>query len=144
MRVRRARFAELAPATLYQILRLRIDIFVVEQESPYGDLDGRDLEPDAWHLWAEADDEVLSALRVLVEPDGRRIGRVVTRQEQRGRGLSGRLVREALALCDGAAVHVNAQEYLEGWYARFGFVRTGETFIEDGIPHVPMLRAAAA
>lgn len=144
--VRWATAAELSSAELYGILRLRTDVFVVEQACPYPELDGRDLEPGCRHAWIEQDGRVLSTLRLLVDgsADGSvlfRIGRVVTAADARGQGLSAALLRAALDRCGPAApVVLDAQAHLEGWYGRFGFVRTGETFLEDGIPHVPMRR----
>jgi ElaA protein len=133
-----ATFAELAAATLYEILRLRIDVFVVEQDCPFGDLDGRDREPTCRHLWTERDGEVIACLRILEEPDGStQIGRVVTRPEVRSAGVGARLMRRALVGLDGPVV-VKAQARLADWYAHFGFVVDGDGFLEDGIPHVPM------
>nr|WP_208392974.1 GNAT family N-acetyltransferase [Frigoribacterium faeni] len=125
------------------MLRLRVDVFVVEQECPYPELDGRDLEPDAVMLWAEEDDQVLATVRLLVDhaDDGMRIGRVATAAAARGRGLAADLMRVALERCAGRLVRLDAQAHLEGWYARFGFVVDGPGFLEDGIPHVPMSRS---
>jgi len=136
--LRTATFAELDPATLYELLRLRVDVFVVEQRCPYPELDGRDTEPTARHCWIEEDGEVKAVARVLVDPDGvARIGRVATRPDARGRGLAERLIRHALTLVDGP-VRLSAQSHLADYYARFGFVVDGDEFVEDGIPHVPM------
>jgi ElaA protein len=129
--------------TLYRILWLRSAVFVVEQEAAYDDIDGRDLEPGTIQCWAEEDGLVLSTLRILIEPDGWRIGRVATAGSARGRGLSARLMTDAIAHCAGGSIRLDAQRYLEGWYARFGFVTDGPEFLEDGIPHVPMVRASA-
>ena len=133
---------DLDPLTLYAILRLRVDVFVVEQDCPYPELDGRDVEPDALMLWAEEDDEVLATVRLLVDGDDRRIGRVATREAARGQGLAAVLMERAVELAEGRLVRLDAQAHLEGWYARFGFVVDGEPFLEDGIPHVPMTLAA--
>ncbi len=139
--VRAATTAELDPATLYKILRLRVDVFVVEQQCAYPELDGRDLEPAARQLWIEDAGEVAATLRVLRDPDGTaRIGRVATAATARGAGLAAELMHHALELIgDGAAV-LDAQEHLEAWYGRFGFERSGPSYVEDGIPHVPMRR----
>lgn len=138
--------ADLPPLTLYAILRLRVDVFVVEQECAYPELDGRDAEPTAVQLWAQEDGEVLATLRVLHDPEGRgedrRIGRVATAASARGRGLAGELMRRALAMCEGRTVRLDAQAHLAGWYGRFGFAADGPEFLEDGIPHVPMIRRA--
>jgi ElaA protein len=135
--------ADLDLPTAYAMLRLRVDVFVVEQDCPYPELDGRDLEPDAVWVWAADDDTVVGTLRILTEPDGtRRIGRVATAASARSSGVASDLMRHALGLCTGQPVTLDAQEHLESWYARFGFTRSGPRFVEDGIPHVPMTRPA--
>jgi ElaA protein len=139
-RLRRARFADLSPYQVYALCRLRVDVFVVEQQCPYPELDGRDLEPATEHLWFEADDEVLATIRVLDDGASRAIGRVATAAAARGRGLAARLVEEGIALCGDAPITLGAQAHLEHWYARFGFRRSGPAYVEDGIPHVPMRR----
>jgi ElaA protein len=131
--------AELDAVTLYRILQLRVDVFVVEQACPYRELDGRDLEPSARHFWVSSGDEVAATLRVLTDPDGRRrIGRVATASGFRGQGLAAALMSAALSQTGAADVVLDAQTYLSGWYERFGFVVAGAEFVEDGIPHVPM------
>lgn len=130
---------ELDAATLYRILALRAEVFVVEQDCVYSDLDGRDLEPSARQLWIERDGAVLATLRLLVDADGTaRIGRVATTAEARGAGLAAHLMQRALSLAGDREVTLNAQTYLLEWYSRFGFVRAGADYDEDGIPHVPM------
>lgn len=141
--VRDALLCELDPATLYRILALRGAVFVVEQDCVYADLDGRDLEPDARQLWVEQDGEMIATLRLLVDPDGAaRIGRVATAPAARGSGLAARLMERALELAGGSVIVLDAQTYLFDWYARFGFVRDGADYLDDGIPHVPMRRPA--
>ena len=131
---------DLDVVTLHDILRLRQDVFVVEQQCCYADVDGRDLEPGTVQVWATDDHgSVVATLRVLREPDGdARIGRVATAVAARGRGLAAGLMAAALAGSNPAPVVLDAQSHLEGWYRRFGFVRTGAEFLDDGIPHVPM------
>jgi ElaA protein len=132
---------DLAAITMYRILELRVDVFVVEQQCPYAELDGRDLEPSAIWVWAETGNGDISAtLRILRDSDGRaRIGRVATAPDARSAGIASRLMHCALDQIDpGVEVLLDAQAYLERWYGRFGFVRAGENFVEDGIPHVPM------
>ena len=137
-RVRWAAFADLTPYELYAILRLRIDVFAVEQWCVYQDLDGRDLEPTTRHGWVEsADGAVLSYLRILGPPGAEVVGRVVTAPTARGEGLGRALMTEALARC-GRPVRIEAQTYLLGWYAAFGFTPCGPEYLEDGIPHTPM------
>lgn len=144
-----ARFEDLATQRLYDLLRLRVDVFVVEQDCPYPELDGRDTEPDALHLWVEVDGVVASTLRVLHglpdDPDCLVIGRVCTGTPHRGLGLSATLVRAALEHVGAdARVRIGAQAHLEHWYARFGFVRSGPDYDEDGIRHLPMVREAGS
>jgi len=136
--VHRARFGELDPVTAYRVFALREQVFVVEQDCVYADLDGRDLEPGTVHLWVEADGAPVSYVRVLDEGDHARIGRVVTDAAHRGRGLGAVLVDAALAEVGDRRTEIHAQAHLRGWYERFGFEVCGEEFLEDGIPHLPM------
>ncbi len=139
--VNAARFADLDLATLYAILRLRVDVFVVEQECAYPELDGRDAEPGAYHLWISDADGIAAYLRMLEEPDGAiRIGRVAVASRTRGTGLAGRLMLEAIDRVGDRTCVLDAQTNLVEFYARFGFVVTGDEFLDDGIPHVPMRR----
>jgi len=126
--------------TLHEILRLRQDVFVVEQGCAYPDIDGRDLEPGTVQFWA-GQGSVDATLRLLREPDGtERIGRVVTAKAARGQGLAARLIEAAIAETRSPRIALGAQAHLEQWYARFGFVRSGDEYLEDRIPHVPMTR----
>src|SRR5688500_1981725 len=138
--LRRARFAELTPFEVYGLCRRRAAVFVVEQECPYPELDGRDPAPGAVPRWVGEDGEVLATTRNLDDGATRAIGRVATAASARGRGLAARLMEEGIALCGGFPVTLGAQAYLEGWYERFGFRRSGPGYVEDGIPHVPMRR----
>ncbi|MGP3534427.1 GNAT family N-acetyltransferase [Microbacterium sp. RD1] len=142
--IHRARVADIDPVALYRILRLRVSVFVVEQHAAYPEIDGRDIEPDAELLWIEEDGAVLATLRILRERDAWRIGRVATAEAARGRGLAADLMGSALQRCREVAselpVDLDAQMQLEDWYGRFGFVRSGDPFEEDGIPHIPMRR----
>jgi ElaA protein len=132
---------ELTAHQLYDILRLRVDVFVVEQNCPYPELDGRDLLPTTRHFWLGAPD---SYLRLLTEPDGTyRIGRVVTAKHARGRGLAAELMAAALSAVGDADSVLDAQTYARGFYAKFGYVAEGEEFDEDGIPHIRMWRRVA-
>jgi ElaA protein len=128
-------------ATLYALLSLRHDVFVVEQRCPYRELDGRDLEPGTRHVWiGPSREEPRAYLRLLAEPDGSaRIGRVCTAGPARGAGLSSRLMAAALDLIgDGTPCVLDAQSYLVAYYERFGFAVAGDEYVEDGIAHVPM------
>ncbi len=144
LRFRRAHFADLTPYEVYGLCRLRVDVFVVEQECPYPELDGRDLEPATVHVWLEDDDGTVAAtIRILDDGETRAIGRVATAAGYRGRGLAARLMEEGIALCAGYPVTLGAQAHLEDWYARFGVARSGPGYVEDGIPHIPMRRDPA-
>jgi ElaA protein len=135
-------FAELDTTTLYALLKLRSDIFVVEQACAYPELDGRDTEPTTRHLWfADEPTDPKAYLRILAEPDGSaRIGRVCTAASARGRGLARRLMEAALARTGDRPCVLDAQSYLVDFYRSFGFTVAGEEYVEDGIPHVPMRR----
>lgn len=137
------RFDELTTVELYEVLRLRCDVFVVEQACAYPELDGRDREPGTTHHWIADDcrpDAVAAYLRTLTEPDGCvRIGRVATDPTARGRGLAARLVEHVGAMTAGPIV-LDAQSHLVDWYERMGYAVDGTEFVEDGIPHVPMRR----
>ena len=131
-------FATLGPELAYDLLRLRQDVFVVEQACAYPDLDGRDLEAGTRHVVLRDDEVLLGCARVLDEGDVWRIGRVALRAEARGRGLADHLVTTALQVSKGRDVVLDAQSPLRSWYEGFGFEVTGPEFLEDGIPHLPM------
>lgn len=135
-------FSGLLPAQVYAVARLRQDVFVVEQECPYPDLDGRDLEPDTRHVLLEdmTDGSLLGYARVLDDGASWRVGRVVLSPPARGRGLADFVMDTALQVATGRPVVLDAQAPLAGWYAGFGFSVSGPEFLEDGIPHVPMRR----
>ncbi|MEZ0469094.1 GNAT family N-acetyltransferase [Luteimonas salinilitoris] len=144
------RFRELDLDMLYAVLRLRAEVFVVEQNCVYLDPDDRDRHPNTLHLLGLAADDALAAyLRVL--PPGLAypqvsFGRVVTAAAFRGRGLGDPLLREALREIDrhwpGTDVRIGAQAHLRTYYGRHGFVAASEPYLEDGIPHIDMLRRA--
>ncbi len=146
--LRRSRAKDLDVPTLYELLKLRIEVFVVEQATPYPELDGRDLLAETRHFWLEdPDGEVISTLRLMEEhPGGEkafRIGRVCTKRSDRGKGHTTRLLQAALAEVGDCPCHINAQTYLIDMYSRHGFIRDGDKFLDDGIPHVPMVRPGA-
>ena len=142
------RFSELAPYDLYAAMRLREEVFVVEQQCPYQDADGRD--PQAWHLlgWSGENRRDLLAYARIFEPGVRytecSIGRVVTSPGVRGTGIGKALMSEALrrveTLVPGQAIKIAAQRRLEKFYLDFGFRTVSAPYEEDGIIHVDMLR----
>jgi ElaA protein len=139
--LRVASFRDLDTTTLYAILKLRGDVFVVEQECFYADLDGRDTEPGTRHVWLSRGDEILAYLRILDDNDAERIGRVLVAPTARGAGHAERLMREALTVIGNRPSVLDAQAHLVRFYTKFGYEQTGPEYLEDGIPHVPMLRA---
>jgi len=143
--VQRSAWTALDPRTLHDLVRLRVDVFVVEQGCCYPELDGRDVDPGTEHWWTADDHGPTSYLRVLAEPDGSaRVGRVVTRLDARGRGLGGRLMDEVLAVHGHRPIVLDAQVYVQDLYAARGFAVTGPEYLDDGIPHVPMRRAVSS
>ncbi|HEX9606527.1 MAG TPA: GNAT family N-acetyltransferase [Gemmatimonadaceae bacterium] len=144
-----SRFSELTPTDLYAVVRLREAVFIVEQNCPYPDSDGRD--PNAWHLlgWEErASGRALVAYARIFEPgvryDEGSIGRVVTAPDVRGTGKGRTLMAEALrrfdSLAPGQPIRIAAQRRLEDFYLGLGFRTVSDPYEEDGIIHVDMLR----
>ncbi|NVP55836.1 GNAT family N-acetyltransferase [Mycoplana rhizolycopersici] len=129
---------------LYAMLKLRVDVFVVEQNCPYPELDGND--PACLHLRLLDGDELLACARLWrPTPDAHpRIGRVAVSPDHRGRRLGEALMREAVGECQKAypneAIELSAQSHLQRFYASFGFEPISPEYLEDGIPHVDMLR----
>jgi ElaA protein len=143
--LRVASFADLNARTLHDLVRLRVDVFVVEQECAYPELDGRDIEPGTRHLWLARDAEPVAYLRILADPAGvERIGRVLVAKHARGDGLAGRLMTEALAVVGNRPCVLDAQAHLVDFYGRHGFAVTGPEYLDDGIPHRPMRRESPA
>lgn len=139
------RFDQLTTSLLYQILKIRQEVFAVEQNSVYLDVDGRDL--DALHILAMRDDELMAYCRVL--PPGLKypeasIGRVLTTAPARGSGAGRALMEYALTVCaqhyPDSGVRISAQLYLEEFYSSFGFISCSSPYGEDGIPHIEMLK----
>ena len=138
---RSASFVDLSTRTLYDLLRLRVDVFVVEQECAYPELDGRDVEPGTRHLWLARGGEPVAYLRILAQPEGvERIGRVLVAKHARGEGLARRLIDEALTVIGNRPCVLHAQAHLTEFYAGHGFAVTGPEYLDDGIMHVPMRR----
>lgn len=139
-------FAELSNLELYAILAARQAVFVVEQNCPYLDLDGKDL--NAEHLIAWSGDQVAAYLRLLgpgvsfQEPS---LGRIITTKIGRGSGLGRELVARGLQrmheLYPTLPTRIGAQAHLHKFYGSLGFVQASEPYDEDGIPHIEMLRA---
>lgn len=143
MNLHRATGDELTVELLYALLTLRVNVFIVEQASPYPDLDGLDLEPSTVHFWYELDGRPVGYLRLLRPADGPAIiGRVCTTVAARGTGLGSALMAAALDELGEVEVVLNAQVRAQGLYGRFGFRPEGEPFDDDGIMHIAMRRTA--
>jgi ElaA protein len=146
------KWTELTRDELHAILRLRIDVFVVEQACPYPDLDGKDFNSDHIFLLKEGMDTSSGAsaaayIRVChpgviyKEPS---IGRVVTAQDERGKALGRRIMQEGIEYCNKKwprqGIRISAQKYLTKFYEDLGFEVCSEPYLEDDIPHVQMFR----
>ncbi len=134
-------FHELALEELYGILKLRVDIFVVEQNCPYPELDNEDQK--SIHIFYKEEEEVIAYVRVIPNQAGNiRIGRVVTDKTFRGQRLSSKLMVAAMEFINekhsSKRITLSAQEHLQQFYSKFGFVPVSEMYLEDGIPHVDM------
>ena len=133
-------FDQLDTQELYEILKLRMAVFVVEQRCPYQDIDGLDME--ACHVWLREGGQIQAYLRVLSKDAATaHIGRVLT--ARRGRGCGAQILKAGIAVAKEQmkkqAIYIEAQSYAAGFYAREGFRVISEEFLEDGIPHVKML-----
>ncbi|EFU82187.1 acetyltransferase, GNAT family [Mobiluncus holmesii ATCC 35242] len=140
-------FAQLSNTELYAILKLRADVFVVEQACPYPEIDGRD--EDSLHVWLEEDGEILAYLRVLdrgVESEYVSIGRVIAARRRQGLGseIMKAGIRVAQEHFHAEAIYLEGQVYAQGFYENLGFRQISEPYLEDNIPHIKMLLIPAA
>lgn len=138
-------FDELTVPEFHEIIKARIDVFVVEQNCPYHDLDGYDEK--AIHLWAEKDNMVLAYCRIFdkgIKYSETSIGRVLTSEKGRGKNLGKQLIQYAVETIENrfktSEVRISAQDYLLKFYSYFGFEDTGKKYLEDNIPHTEMFR----
>jgi ElaA protein len=139
-------FDALTPQQLYAILQLRSQVFVVEQNCVFQDMDGADAQ--AVHVLGYAGDRLVAYARCFAAGTKfaeASIGRVITQAHMRGTGLGLVLMRQPIACVQqhwGAQpIRIGAQAHLEKFYGKLGFIKTGSPYIEDGIPHIEMLRA---
>lgn len=142
-----ASWGELTVDELYRFLKLRTDVFFVEQKVDEEELDNRDQEPGTRHYWIEDATGCAAYIRVLLnaQPEHldalRVIGRVVVREDRRGEGLAQLLMQRAIDDFGHEAILLHAQQYVAPLYAKFGFVEYGEPFDEATIMHIGMYRA---
>lgn len=140
--------SELTKDELYALLALRTQVFVVEQNCPYLEVDGLDLRGDTCHLLAWQGDALVAYLRLLdpaLQGGEVVIGRVVIAPQARGGGLGHELMERALLACaerwPGLPIYLSAQAHLQGYYGRYGFAAVTEVYLEDDIPHIGMRRS---
>jgi ElaA protein len=141
-------FSQLSADQIYEILRARNEVFIVEQNCPYQDCDNKDLE--AMHITGHLKNKLVAYSR-LISPDvafpgAASIGRVLTVPNARKKELGKALMRFSIQQCEtlyqNFPIIIAAQLYLEKFYMKFEFKRSGENFLEDNIPHLPMYRAS--
>ncbi|PLP58673.1 GNAT family N-acetyltransferase [Mesorhizobium loti] len=140
---------EFTPRELYTMLKMRTDVFVVEQKCPYPELDGSD--PETLHLRLLSSGELLACARIG-RPSGAAdptvIGRVVVSPNHRGKRLGEVLMKETIAACErlfsGHPIVLSAQSHLQRFYETFGFIAASEEYLEDDIPHIDMKRGLTA
>ena len=140
------KFSELTTDEFHDILQLRINTFVVEQNCPYPELDNKDRI--AYHLFASTDEGRIVAYTRIFGPGDYysepAIGRVVVDPEYRMKGLGVELMKNSIELAhkvfNSDKIRIGAQKYLRKFYEDLGFVKTGEEYLEDGIPHIHMVR----
>jgi ElaA protein len=140
-------FHQLLPAHLYAILRVRQNVFMIEQNCMFQDMDGKDLASFHLFAWDEDSDSLLAYCRILpagVIYEEASIGRIVTPTEARKLGLGRELVERGLTFMDtkfpGVPIKIQAQEYLLKFYQSFGFSSVSERYLDTGIWHVDMIR----
>lgn len=138
------KFSELSQEELYEIIKLRIDIFVVEQNCPYPELDRKDYK--AIHHFIKENNKIVAYLRILpkgVSYDEISIGRFIVKKDQRGRGLAKKILNNAITYIEKeiheTEIRLSGQKYLEKFYNSFGFDTVSDVYLEDDIPHVEML-----
>lgn len=138
------KFEELTTLELHNIVRERINVFVVEQNCIYEELDGLDLK--SYHLFKEENNNVIAYLRII--PKGLvynevAIGRVLTVKEYRGNGIFTELMEKAINFIENElnekSIKISAQEYLRKAYGKFGFKEVSEVYLDVNIPHVEMV-----
>tara|TARA_Y100000385_G_scaffold182065_1_gene188038 strand:+ start:605 stop:1045 length:441 start_codon:yes stop_codon:yes gene_type:complete len=139
------RFNDLSIHELYVILQLRSEVFVVEQDCVYQDLDNKDL--DAYHVLGVLDKEIVAYARIFKPGDyflESSIGRIVVKKEFRKFQYGYKLVENSIQFIENNlqqnTILISAQSYLTKFYNSLGFIRVGEEYLEDGIPHIKMLK----
>ena len=137
-------FDELSPSDLYQILNLRQEVFIIEQDCIYNDIDGAD--PFAIHLLLKEEDNLIAYLRFFppsIKVDDTSMGRIVVKKTHRGTEVGPALINKGIQIClerfPDSAIHIEAQAALKEYYSKFGFEAIGEVYVWDGIDHIEMI-----
>lgn len=141
-------FRDLSTDELYELLRLRCEVFIVEQTCYYQDIDDSDRHPEVVHVLGYQDEKLAAYLRVLPKgvtyPDYPSLGRVVIGESARGQGTGHALVEAGVSAClsnyGEQAIKISAQSHLQAFYCRHGFQAVSDEYLEDGILHIGMLR----
>lgn len=141
-------FQELTVEELFEVLRLRVDVFVVEQQCAYRELEDWDRHPETVHLSGRNEGGQLIAYARILSPGVRfpeiNLGRFVVRADSRKQGIGHQLLRAALqeiSRCwPQTSIRISAQDYLQAFYSQYAFIRVSDVYLEDGIPHVDMLK----
>lgn len=139
MQVKIKSFEDLTNRELYEILKLRVDVFVVEQECPYPEIDGKDY--NAFHIYLENQGQILAYARVYKEKDEIHIGRVIAKERRKGYAtlILKEAIRAAREKYQARKIHIEAQTYAKKLYEKVGFEEVSEAFLLDGIEHVKMV-----
>lgn len=147
MKITIKQYNELTTDELYALLQLRSAVFVVEQDCVYQDIDGKDKK--AIHVLGFETNELVAYTRVFKSGDyfkNTSFGRVVVKPSHRKLGLGQKIIEATLVMIDTfdskTAIEISAQTYLTKFYEDFGFKQVGEGYLEDGIPHIRMLRGS--
>ena len=145
LKIKTKHFSELNIKQLYDLLQLRSEVFVVEQDCVYQDIDNKDKK--AIHLLGYTNTNLIAYSRIFNEGDYFKetsFGRAIIKKEKRGMGAGDELVRESLKIIrkeyGNKKVKISAQAHLKNFYAKHAFIAKGEEYLEDGIPHVLMER----
>jgi len=145
MEIEIKKFEDLSSLELYEILKMRVEVFIVEQKCVYNDLDNED--KNCFHLIAKDKKEIVSYLRILKKSNQEiSFGRVLVSRNERGKGYAKKIIEEAMSFINKKwkekTIIIQAQSYLQNFYESFGFVAISDEFLEDAIPHIWMKHQA--
>ncbi|MGL4570582.1 MAG: GNAT family N-acetyltransferase [Clostridium sp.] len=137
-------FNELTSEELYKILQLRNEVFILEQECPYQDLDSKD--QSSYHLFLKDNDEIIAYLRIIekgISYDQTSIGRVIVKKDYRGKNIARDMLLTSIGFIEDTLheceIKIQAQAYLENFYSSLGFKKISDVYLEDNIPHLDMI-----